>query len=135
MGEIEVVSSGERPDLADQACAAFRGEWPEFIFHDLVSPAHTGRAEKHVPRYDILPPDEDNIIAGPWGDDVAPLQRSHPARIARPIYALYTLPAVVRYIQMIMTIDRWGVTYIALLRTPHRSQGNDQSLTKYQHRS
>jgi len=43
MGEIEVITSGERPDLDDQARAAFRGGWPEFIFHDPVSAAHIGR--------------------------------------------------------------------------------------------
>jgi hypothetical protein len=72
MSEVEAVPSGQRPDLDDHARTAFRGEWPEFIFHDPVSPAHLGRAEKHVPRYDILPLDEDNVIAGPSGGDLAP---------------------------------------------------------------
>ncbi len=33
MADIEVVTSGERHDL-EEARAAFRPIWPEFIFHD-----------------------------------------------------------------------------------------------------
>jgi GNAT superfamily N-acetyltransferase len=67
MGEIEVVTTGERPDLDEQVRAAFRGEWPEFIFHDPVSAAHIGRVEEYFPRYDILLLDDGEVVAGGWG--------------------------------------------------------------------
>lgn len=67
MGEIEVITSSERPDLDGQARAAFRGEWPEFIFHDPVSAAHIGRVEVYFAHYDILLLDDGEVVAGGWG--------------------------------------------------------------------
>jgi GNAT superfamily N-acetyltransferase len=64
---IDVVTTSERPDLDDQARAAFRGEWPEFIFHDPVSAAHIGRVEEYFPGYDILLLDDGEVVAGGWG--------------------------------------------------------------------
>ena len=71
MAEIEVVTSADRPDLDDQARAAFRSEWPEFIFHDPISSAHIERVEKYFPHYDILLLDDGEVVAGGWG---VPLQ-------------------------------------------------------------
>jgi hypothetical protein len=71
VGEIEVVTSSERPDLEDQAMAAFRSTWPEFIFHDPVSAAHIGRVEEYFPRYDILLLDAGEVVAGGWGVPLA----------------------------------------------------------------
>lgn len=71
MGEIEIVTSSERPDLEDQARAAFRGEWPEFIFHDPVSASHIGRVAEYFPHYDILLLDQGEVLAGGWGVPIA----------------------------------------------------------------
>jgi hypothetical protein len=38
MSELEIVTSADRHDLDDQARAAFRQNWPEFIFHDPARP-------------------------------------------------------------------------------------------------
>lgn len=43
MGEISVITTSEHPELEAETEAAFRVEWPEFIFHDPVSGAHVGR--------------------------------------------------------------------------------------------
>jgi hypothetical protein len=43
--EPEIVTTADRHNLDDEARAAFRGEWPEFIFHDPVSNAHVERVE------------------------------------------------------------------------------------------
>jgi hypothetical protein len=43
MSEPEIVTPSDRPDLDEQAGAAFRGEWPEFIFHDPVTAEFIGR--------------------------------------------------------------------------------------------
>jgi GNAT superfamily N-acetyltransferase len=64
---IDVVTSSERPDLDDQARAAFRSEWPEFIFHDPVATAHIGRVGEYFPGYDILLLDDGEVLAGGWG--------------------------------------------------------------------
>ena len=66
-----MVTSSERPDLEDQARAAFRSTWPEFIFHDPVSAAHIGRVEEYFPRYDILLLDAGEVVAGGWGVPLA----------------------------------------------------------------
>jgi GNAT superfamily N-acetyltransferase len=67
MSETEIVTSSERPDLEDQARAAFRGEWPEFIFHDPISGEYTPRSGEYFTRYDILLLDEGQVVAGGWG--------------------------------------------------------------------
>jgi GNAT superfamily N-acetyltransferase len=67
MGETEVVTSADRHDLDDEASAAFRVVWPEFIFHDPVSAEHIGRVETYFPQYDVLLLDDGQVVAGGWG--------------------------------------------------------------------
>lgn len=62
-----MVTSSERHDLDEQARAAFRGEWPEFIFHDPVSSAHIGRVEEYFPAFDVMLLDGGEVVAGGWG--------------------------------------------------------------------
>jgi len=69
--ETEVVTVGDRHDLDDEAAAALRVEWPEFIFHDPVSNAHVERVEAYFPRYDILLLDRGEVVAGGWGVPLA----------------------------------------------------------------
>jgi GNAT superfamily N-acetyltransferase len=65
--DIEIVTTADRDDLHDEVGAAFRGEWPEFIFHDPVSNAHIERVEAYFPRYDILLLAGGEVVAGGWG--------------------------------------------------------------------
>jgi hypothetical protein len=67
MGEPEAVTAAGRPDLDEQARAALRAVWPEFIFHDPVSAAHIGRVETYFPEYDVLLLDDGQVVAGGWG--------------------------------------------------------------------
>ena len=46
MSDLEIVTTSERPDLDNEARAAFRQDWPEFIFHDPVANEHIGRVEQ-----------------------------------------------------------------------------------------
>lgn len=71
MAETEIVTTADRRDLDDEARAAFRGEWPEFIFHDPVSNAHVERVEAYFPRYDILLLADGEVVAGGWGVPIA----------------------------------------------------------------
>lgn len=64
---VDVVTTGERPDLDQQAREAFRQRWPEFIFHDAVSAAHIERVETYFPQFDVLVLDEGRVVAGGWG--------------------------------------------------------------------
>jgi GNAT superfamily N-acetyltransferase len=64
---IEIVTSADRPDLDDQARAAFRPVWPEFIFHDKVAHEYIGRVGDYFPQYDILVLDRGEVVAGGWG--------------------------------------------------------------------
>jgi hypothetical protein len=50
----ECVTSGSRPELAEEAAAAFRERWPEFIFHDPVPPAYMPRVQEYFSEYDML---------------------------------------------------------------------------------
>jgi hypothetical protein len=45
MGGFRVVTNSEHPELEAQI-QEFRGEWPEFIFHDPVSAAHVDRVSQ-----------------------------------------------------------------------------------------
>lgn len=64
---FEVVTTSSRPDLAEEAAAAFREGWPEFIFHDRVAAEHTDRVGPYFPRYDVLVLDGGAVVAGGWG--------------------------------------------------------------------
>jgi GNAT superfamily N-acetyltransferase len=64
---LEVVTTSERHDLDDQARAAFRSVWPEFIFHDPVAAEYIGRVDEYFPRLDVLLLDESEVVAGSWG--------------------------------------------------------------------
>ena len=67
MGDIEVVTTGDRHDLDGQAREALRTVWPEFIFHDPVVPEYIGRVETYFPQYDVLLLDDGQVVAGGWG--------------------------------------------------------------------
>jgi GNAT superfamily N-acetyltransferase len=65
--ELEVVTTSERQDLDEQASAAFRPGWPEFIFHDPISSEYIERVEAYFPQYRVLLLDDDQVVAGGWG--------------------------------------------------------------------
>ena len=67
MGDLAVVTTGERHDLDGQARDALRTVWPEFIFHDPVVPEYIGRVETYFPQYDVLLLDDGQVVAGGWG--------------------------------------------------------------------
>jgi hypothetical protein len=67
MSDLEIVTTSDRPDLEDETRAAFRQNWPEFIFHDPVSREHIGRVESYFPFYDVLLLDGGEVAAGGWG--------------------------------------------------------------------
>jgi GNAT superfamily N-acetyltransferase len=66
MAGIEVVTSGERHDLDEEARAAFRPTWPEFIFHDSVSAQYIARVADYFPYYDVMLLDQGHVVAGAW---------------------------------------------------------------------
>ena len=67
MREPQIVTTSERHDLDEQAEAAFRPGWPEFIFHDPISSKYIGRVETYFPQYDVLLLDDGQVVAGGWG--------------------------------------------------------------------
>ena len=67
MRGLEIVSTPERHDLDDQATAAFRPLWPEFIFHDPVNSEYISRVEEYFPGYDVMLLDDGEVVAGAWG--------------------------------------------------------------------
>ena len=64
---MQVVTTSERPDLEDEAAAAFRVKWPEFIFHDAFAKQYMPRVAEFFPQYDVLLLDEQRVVAGGWG--------------------------------------------------------------------
>jgi hypothetical protein len=66
MSGIEVVTSGERHDLDEEARAAFRPTWPEFIFHGAAGSEYLSRVETYFPYYDVMLLEEGRVVAGAW---------------------------------------------------------------------
>ncbi len=67
MVSLEFVTTADRPDLEDQAEAAFRASWPEFIFHDPVTNEYIERVGRYFEKFDVLLLDDGRVIAGGWG--------------------------------------------------------------------
>jgi len=80
MGDLQIVTTADRHDLDEQATAAFRPGWPEFIFHDQISSEHIGRVETHFPHYDVLLLDDGQVVAGGWESQSRPATTSCPMR-------------------------------------------------------
>lgn len=68
---MDVVTTAERPDLQDEARAAFRVKWPEFIFHDPVASEYLPRVSRYFPLFDVLLLDQGRVVAGGWGVPLA----------------------------------------------------------------
>jgi len=66
MADIEVVTTGERHDLDEEARAAFHPTWPQFLFHDQVTPQYIARVEEYFPYYDVILLEEGRVAAGAW---------------------------------------------------------------------
>lgn len=69
--EFEVLSAATRPDLKAEAASAFRGRWPEFIFHDPISSQYMRRVGEYFGDYDIWFLDDGRLAAGGWGVPIA----------------------------------------------------------------
>ena len=67
MDAVQVVTSSQRPDLEDEARAAFRVKWPEFIFHDAFAKPFMARVEEYFPQFDVMLLDNGRVVAGGWG--------------------------------------------------------------------
>lgn len=65
--DLEIVTASDRPDLDDEAAAAFRARWPEFIFHDPVPPLYMSRVHDYFADFDILVLLDGRVVAGGWG--------------------------------------------------------------------
>lgn len=64
---MEVVTVGDRPDLEQEAGAAFRERWPEFIFHDELPPQYMPRVDEYFAAFAIYLLDGRRVAAGGWG--------------------------------------------------------------------
>lgn len=65
--ELEIVTASDRPDLEEEAGAAFRERWPEFIFHDPIPKQYMARVGEYFPDFDILVLIDGRVAAGGWG--------------------------------------------------------------------
>ncbi|NUR06020.1 MAG: hypothetical protein HOQ22_12985 [Nocardioidaceae bacterium] len=64
---MDVVTSSERPDLEQEAGAAFKERWPEFVFHGTAGPTYLPLVSTYFAEYDVLLLDEGTVAAGGWG--------------------------------------------------------------------
>ena len=66
-----VITTSDRPDLAEQGSAALLADWPEFILHERCAPELMGRAWEYFPEFDVRLLEDDMVTAGGWA---VPLQ-------------------------------------------------------------
>ena len=64
---LDVITTSSRRDLEEEAGAAFRERWPEFIFHDPIPPKYIGRVHEYFADYDVLLLIDGKVAAGGWG--------------------------------------------------------------------
>jgi len=65
--EFTVVTVADRPDQNDEAEAAFRERWPEFVFHDQLANACLERVDQYFPQFQIRVLADGAVAAGGWG--------------------------------------------------------------------
>ncbi|MFC4785871.1 hypothetical protein ACT8ZV_15435 [Nocardioides sp. MAHUQ-72] len=88
---MQVVTSGDRPDLESEVREAFRERWPEFIFHGEAAPKYLSRVGEYFGHFDILLLDEGKVAAGGWGvpfawtGDVEDLPDGYDGALARSV--------------------------------------------------
>jgi len=62
----QIITTADRPDLAEQGRAALLPGWPQFILHDQVSVDLIGRAAEYFPEFDVRLLDDGEVVAGGW---------------------------------------------------------------------
>lgn len=67
MPSFDIVTTASRPDLHVQFETAFRGSWPEFIFHDAIAHQFTLAVQETFARYDVTVVQGEHVVAGGWG--------------------------------------------------------------------
>ena len=64
---MDVVTTSDRTDLHEEASAAFRERWPEFVFHGTVAPRYLPRVQELFGDLDVMLLDDGKVAAGGWG--------------------------------------------------------------------
>lgn len=70
---FEVVTSADYPELHDEARAAFRDQWPEFVYHDDLDREHpyAERTGTFFRDFHIFLLRDGKVVAGGWGVSLA----------------------------------------------------------------
>ena len=61
-----IITTSDRPDLAEQGSAALLADWPEFVLHDRCAPELMGRAWEYFPEFDVRLLEDGAVSAGGW---------------------------------------------------------------------
>lgn len=87
----EIVTTGEHPDLHEQAKAALRGGWPTFVLHDPISNNYRHQAGSYFPTFDVLLLEDGAVVADGravalrWDGDVATLPDGYDGALVRAV--------------------------------------------------
>lgn len=134
--QIEVVTTSARPELDDEARAAFRSVWPEFIFHDAVSREHMGRVELYFQPYDVMLLDQGKVVAGGWGvpfawnGEITDLPDGYDGALSRSVsgYESGVPPNTLCVMAAAVRSDRHGEGLAGLVLTALRRRATEASL-------
>ena len=61
-----IITTSDRPDLAEQSSAALLADWPVFILNDRCAPELMGLAWEHFPEFDVRLLEDGVVAAGGW---------------------------------------------------------------------
>jgi hypothetical protein len=61
-----IITTSDRPDLAERDSAALLSDWPEFVLHDRCAPELMGRAWECFPEFDVRLLEDGVVAAGGW---------------------------------------------------------------------
>ena len=62
----QIITTSDRPDLAEQSNEALLADWPEFILHDRCAADLMVRAWKDFPQFDVRLLEDGTVTAGGW---------------------------------------------------------------------
>jgi GNAT superfamily N-acetyltransferase len=135
---LRTVTTRADDDLRRQSQDAFRGEWPEFIFHDKTSNELSARVGETFAEYDLLLVDDDEVVAGGWGVPlcwdmtIADLPDGYDGSLVRSLRDLDAGAAVDTLVVMAAAVKsgRQGQGLAGAVLTALRSRAAERGLTQ-----
>lgn len=135
---MEIVTTGDRPDLTGEALAPLRDGWPEFVLHDPVSNACREAVARYFPRFDVLLVEGDAVlgravaVALRWDGQVSGLPDGYDGALTAAVaeHESGTAPDTLCVVSATVRPDRAGEGLAGTVLTALRERAADAGLTR-----